>query len=186
MQGLSFPAVMVRDAATGQMVSWSGASQNQASIRESAYQEGLRQLGLPPDSLPRKQPSGPVAQPAAPVAQPVAPGPQPAVVLPRAPAVQQAAQNPAVGTGQIGPVSPEVARLFLTQVQQDALRRGGFTDPTQVSPLRVSAPGTSRFLQDLSASVAGTLGFGPASLFFEELQKVRPTAVRAGIGRRTA
>ena len=115
---------------------------------------------------------------------PTAPAQLPAA--PPARTVQQTAQNPAVGTGQVGLVSPEVARMFLTDVQRDALRRGGFTDPTQVSPLKVSAPGTSRFLQDLSASVAGTMGFGPPSLFFEELQRLRPTAVRAGVGRRTA
>lgn len=115
--------------------------------------------------------------------QQLAPAPLPAA--PPARTVQQTAQNPAVGTGQVGLVSPEVARMFLTDVQRDALRRGGFTDPTQVSPLKVSAPGTSRFLQDLSASVAGTMGFGPPSLFFEELQRLRPTAVRAGVGRRT-
>ena len=85
-----------------------------------------------------------------------------------------------------GPVDPDVARLFLTDVQRDAMRRGGFTDPTQVSPIRVSAPGTSRFLQDLSASVAGTMGFGPSQLFFEELQRLQPQGVRSGVGRRTA
>jgi hypothetical protein len=75
--------------------------------------------------------------------------------------------------------------MFLTDVQRDALRRGRSTDPMQVSPLKVSAPGTSRFLKDLSASVAGTMDFGPPILFFEELQRLRPTAVRAGIGRCT-
>ena len=95
--------------------------------------------------------------------------------------VRQTAQNP----GGVGPVSEEIARLFLNDVQQDALRRGGFTDPRQVSPIKVSAPGTSRFLQDLSASVAGTLGFGPSQLFFEELQRLRPQGVRRGVARRT-
>ncbi|MDA0352796.1 MAG: hypothetical protein O3A10_11375 [Chloroflexi bacterium] len=86
----------------------------------------------------------------------------------------------------IGPVSADVARLFLSDVQRDALRRGGFTDPTQVSPLRVSAPGTSQYLQQLSASVAGTLGFGPPDLFYEELRRLQPQGVGAGRGRRTA
>ena len=85
-----------------------------------------------------------------------------------------------------GPVSAEEAMKFLSGVQQDALRRAGFDDPRDVSPVRVSAPGTSRFLQDLSASVAGTLGFGPAQLFFEELQRLQPQGVRSGTGRRTA
>lgn len=100
--------------------------------------------------------------------------------------VAQTAQNPALGTGQIAPVSAEVARLFLTDVQQDALRRGGFTDPTQVSPLKVSAPGTSNFLQQLSASVSGTLGYGPVELFMEELRKLQPQGVGRGASRRTA
>jgi hypothetical protein len=100
-----------------------------------------------------------------------------------APAV--GAAPPAQVPGIPGPVDPDVARLFLSDVQRDALRRGGFTDPTQVSPIRVSAPGTSRFLQDLSASVAGTLGFGPSQLFFEELQRLQPQGVRSGVARRT-
>ncbi len=105
---------------------------------------------------------------------------------PTAQNVAQTAQNPSLGTGQIAPVSAEVARLFLSDVQQDALRRGGFTDPTQVSPLKVSAPGTSNFLQQLSASVAGTLGYGPEPLFFEELRKLQPQGVSRGTARRTA
>lgn len=117
--------------------------------------------------------------------------PQPAAIqqpapIPTAQAVAQTAQNPAVGTGQIAPVSSQDALSFLSGVQQDALRRGGFTDPTQISPIRVSAPGTSRFLQDLSASVAGTFGFGPTSLFFEELARLQPRGVGQGIARRTA
>jgi len=87
--------------------------------------------------------------------------------------------------GVPGPVAPDVARLFLSDVQRDALRRGGFTDPTQVSPLKVAAPGTSQYLRQLSASVAGTLGYGPPELFFEELQRLRPTGVRSGAARRT-
>ena len=100
--------------------------------------------------------------------------------------VRSALRPQAAVPTQPGPVSPEVARLFLTDVQRDALRRGGFTDPTQVSPIRVSAPGTSRFLRDLSASVAGTLGYGSPELFFEELQRLQPRGVRGGTGRRTA
>lgn len=118
---------------------------------------------------------------------PQAPSPPTPPLVPTARSVAATAQSPQIGTGQIRPVAPEVARMFLNDVQRDALRRGGFTDPTHVSPIRVSAPGTSRFLQDLSASIAGTLGFGPSSLFFEELQRLQPTAVRGGaVGRRTA
>jgi hypothetical protein len=107
--------------------------------------------------------------------------------LPTAQSVSQTAQNPQVASGQIAPLSFEDTRLFLNDVQQDALRRGGFTSPSQVSPLKVSAPGTSRFLQDLSASVvAGVFGFGPASLFFEELAALRPQGVGRGVARRTA
>ncbi len=100
-----------------------------------------------------------------------------------APTVQQTAQNPL--TNQIGPVSPEIARAFQTQVGQDALRRGGFDDPRDVSPIKVSAPGTSKFLQDLSASVSGTLGFGSPELFMEMVRRLTPQGVRQGVARRT-
>ena len=118
------------------------------------------------------------------VPTPTAPPPRAVQTAPAA-GVPAPAPGSEVGVGQVGPVSADVARLFLTDVQRDALRRGGFTDPTRVSPLRVSAPGTSQYLQQLSASVAGTLGFGPSDLFFEELQRLRPTRVRGGVARRT-
>lgn len=127
-------------------------------------------------------PQSPAAAPttfAVPQAAPMVGGAPPPVDVP------QAEPSASVAPAQPMPVDAEVARLFQQQVAQDAMRRAGFTDPSQASPIKVSAPGTRRFLQDLSASVAGTLGFGPSQLFFEELQRLQPQGVRSGVARRT-
>ena len=57
---------------------------------------------------------------------------------------------------------------------QDALDRFGVTNINQITPIGNSAPGTSNFLKEGAASVAATLGFGPASLFLEQLQVADP------------
>ena len=93
----------------------------------------------------------------------------------------------AVNVAEAGPeaivrVPVDEARQYQEQVYRDALRKSGFESaPT---PVGLSAPGTSRFLQDLGAGVAGTRGFS-RDAYFEELERARPTAVRAGVSRRT-
>lgn len=74
------------------------------------------------------------------------------------------------------------AAKYQEQVYLDALRKSGFDSaPT---PVGLSAPGTSRFVQELGAGVAGTRGFSKGA-YFEELEKARPQSVRGGISRRT-
>ena len=54
------------------------------------------------------------------------------------------------------------------------------------SPIQVSAPGTSRFLQDAAAGLAQS-GLGiKKDVFNEELQRVRARGVAGGATRRTA
>ncbi len=86
----------------------------------------------------------------------------------------------------VGPVTTQDARDFMAQVQQETLRLGGFGDISEASPLKVAAPGTSRFLRDLSASASAAFGFGPQSLFFEELLKLIPRGATAQVRGRTA
>jgi hypothetical protein len=85
-----------------------------------------------------------------------------------------------------GDVTLQEALDFLGKSGQDALKLGGFANASETSPLKVAAPGTSRFLRDLSASTSAALGFGPQSLFFEELLRLIPRGVQAQVRGRTA
>ena len=146
------------------MVSATGGPVFPADPQEAQFRERLESIA---------QARGPVPENPAllsPTPQPAAPAPQP-----QAPAV-----NP------ISPFPIADARQFQQNVFRDALQRFGITDPTRISPIAVSAPGTSRFLQQGTASVFGAGGFGPESVFFEELARLTPQGVTPGIARRTA
>jgi hypothetical protein len=96
-------------------------------------------------------------------------------------------QPTSVNVAETGPeavlrVSGDEALAFQRQVYEDALRKSGFSSaPT---PVGLSAPGTSQFVQQAGAGLAGLRGFSP-DLYFEELQKARPTGIRSGVARRS-
>ena len=89
-------------------------------------------------------------------------------------------------TAPVGIASIEETRAFQDQVIQDALRRGGFRGVTDIQPIKTAAPGTARFLKNLSQGVFSTAGFGDRSIFEDIQRRQQATGVRAGTSRRTA
>ena len=85
----------------------------------------------------------------------------------------------------LGLASAAEADAFMRQVVEDAKRRIGITKLFEAAPIKVSAPGTPRFLQQGAQAVLGAAGLFNEETFDERLQQVRPTGVRAGVTRRT-
>jgi hypothetical protein len=84
------------------------------------------------------------------------------------------------------PFSLAEAMQFLTQAQRDLLQRLGITSAQDVAPIKFAAPGTSGYERDVGASALSALGFGPASLAYEEISRLVPKGVAGGgVARRT-
>lgn len=75
------------------------------------------------------------------------------------------------------------AQTFLEDAARIAMQSGGFSSvPT---PVGMSAPGTSPYLQTLGAAVASTARGIPQELFLEEIMRSTPQGIRDGVARRT-